>query len=121
MCGGSCGPAVLRTAVELRQKNTAVRSTCRPQDLLVPPYPGGIVGPKDDSRDFIAEEIGDELLVGVIAVKVNFIVKRRIIMHDFRGNLRFRPAAHHDFIYPHSRTIISITTYVQMHLIQRMV
>ena len=78
----------------------------------MPRYRAGVVGPKDDSRDFIAEKIGDELFVGVVAVKVNFIVKRRIIMHDFRCNFRFRPAAHHNFIYPHNCRVIVIMVYV---------
>jgi len=60
-----------------------------------------IFGSEDDPRDFIADKIGHELLLTFVAVKIYFIIKRRIIMKDFRYHLVFRPAAHYYFISPH--------------------
>ena len=69
--------------------------------LLVSRHRAGIVGTEDDSRHFVPEEIGHELLQAFIAVKINFIIKSRIIMQDFRRNFILGAAAHDDFIYPH--------------------
>jgi hypothetical protein len=84
----------------------------------VPLYPADIVGSNDDSRYFITDKIGHELLLTVIAVKINFMIKRRIIMKDFRRNLIFRSTAQNDFIYPHILTIILMAIHVQMRLIK---
>ena len=74
---------------------------------------GDVVGAKDDSGHFLAEKISDELLLGAIAVKVNFMISRRIVVHDFRRDLIFRSASHHNFIDPHDRIIVTPASAVQ--------
>jgi len=73
--------------------------------LFVPRTAAGIVGAEENSRHFLAEKIGDELLLVDIAVKVDFIVKRRIIMQDFRRYFRFCTATHDNFVNPHGGMI----------------
>ena len=49
---------------------------------MVSGYGAGIVGAQDNARHFLTNKIGHELLLAFIAVKINFIIERRIIMQD---------------------------------------
>jgi len=78
-----------------------------------------IVRTEDDSRHFVTNKIGDELLQAFIAVKINFIIHRRIIMQNFRRNVILRSAAHYDFIYPHGERVIAPAIHVETGFIPR--
>ncbi len=65
-----------------------------------------IVGSENDARHLVTNKIRNELLQTLVAVKIDLIVDRRIIMQDFRRNLVLGAAAHDDFKDPHGRTII---------------
>jgi hypothetical protein len=75
---------------------------CAQKELLVPPYPAGLVGAKDDSRHFITDKISDDLLMIFVAEKSILFIMRRVVLHGFRRNLTLRPTTHHDVIYPHA-------------------
>jgi heptosyltransferase-2 len=76
-------------------RSTAVRRTW---NLLVALRPAGIVGARDDSRHFLTEETGHELLLIRIAVKIDFIIKRRKNVFLFMKILFIRGGALGDFI-----------------------
>jgi hypothetical protein len=82
----------------------------------MPRHRAGVVGAEDDSRHFIADKISDELLQAFIAVEIDLIIDRGIIMHDFSHDLIFGAAAHDDFISPHVGSIIAMASRVQMRL-----
>src|SRR5277367_4502026 len=74
----------------------------------------GVVGAENDSGHLFAEKIGHELLMAGIAVKVNFIVQRRIIMHHFRYHFIFGATKHDDFIGSHGEIITTSVPCVEL-------
>jgi len=66
----------------------------------------GIIEIDDHSRHLLAQKSGDDLGLGFIVEKPDFVIVFGIIEQDFRHDLVLRPAAHNDFIHPHGRIVI---------------
>ena len=81
--------------------------------LLIPRNSARVIRTYHNPGYFIAEKIGDKLLVSLVPIKINFIINRDIVVQNFRRDLSFRTTAHDDFKNPHGPTIIAITIYVQ--------
>jgi len=73
----------------------------------------GIVRSEDDSRNLLAEKIGNELLLAFIPVKVNLVVDGGFITYDLSRDFIFCATAHDYFVCPHMPILVRMTSPVE--------